>query len=266
MALVFHITAATTWSEALRAGVYRGDSLETEGFIHCSRAEQVPGVFARLFRGRTDLVLLSVEVERLTSRLVDENLEGGAELYPHVYGPIALDAVVEVRRLSPEGEPDQCYSAGPEDPMSQTPRTPAEAGTPAEEPNPSGLSEEEWKRRLSDEQFHVLRLKGTERAFTGKYVDLDDDGTYRCAGCKHPLFRSDTKFHSGSGWPSFWEPIDEGRVRTVRDTSHGMVRTEVVCGRCGGHLGHVFDDGPAPTGLRYCINSAALDFSPESGQ
>jgi peptide-methionine (R)-S-oxide reductase len=121
------------------------------------------------------------------------------------------------------------------------------------------LTDEQWRERLSPEQYEVLRQHGTERPFTGKYAHTKDDGTYVCAGCGAELFASDTKFESGTGWPSFYKPANSENVETRSDRSFGMARTEVLCKKCGGHLGHVFDDGPRPTGLRYCINSAALD-------
>ena len=121
----------------------------------------------------------------------------------------------------------------------------------------------EWKATLTPEQYHVLREKGTERAFTGKYADTHDPGTYQCAGCGNPLFSSETKFESGSGWPSFYKPVAEDAVATETDDKFMMTRTEVLCAKCGGHLGHVFPDGPEPTGLRYCMNSAALKLETE---
>jgi len=126
------------------------------------------------------------------------------------------------------------------------------------------LTDAEWRARLTPEQYEILRGKGTERAFTGAYWDAKDDGVYRCAACGLALFASDTKFDSGTGWPSFWEPIEEGAVRFEEDRAYGMRRTEALCGRCGSHLGHVFDDGPRPTGQRYCMNSVSLELDPEA--
>jgi peptide-methionine (R)-S-oxide reductase len=125
------------------------------------------------------------------------------------------------------------------------------------------LTDEEWRARLSPEQYQILRHAGTERAFTGKYEQNKAAGDYVCAGCGEPLFSSDTKYNSGSGWPSYTDPVSPAAVEELRDVSHGMVRTEVRCAKCEGHLGHVFPDGPGENGLRYCINSASLDFKPK---
>jgi peptide-methionine (R)-S-oxide reductase len=128
---------------------------------------------------------------------------------------------------------------------------------------PVTKSEAEWKKTLTPEQYRVLREQGTEMAFTGKYWNNHQAGTYLCAACGLELFSSDTKFDSGTGWPSYWQPIDKTHVKEITDDSYGMHRVEVECARCGGHLGHVFEDGPRPTGLRYCINSVSLSFQPK---
>ena len=132
----------------------------------------------------------------------------------------------------------------------------------AEDTAPVALTDAEWRERLTPDQYAVLRGAATERAFAGEYTDTEAGGLYRCAGCGAELFASDTKFHSGSGWPSFWAAAKEGAIEERTDVSHGMARTEIVCARCGGHLGHVFPDGPKPTGLRYCVNSLALELEP----
>ena len=128
-------------------------------------------------------------------------------------------------------------------------------------------TDQEWREQLTDEQYRVLRQAGTERPFTGQYVDTEDEGVYACAACGNKLFTSETKFHSGSGWPSFWDVVSQGNVEIHEDNSHGMRRTEINSAQCGGHLGHLFPDGPREkTGMRYCINSAALNFEAEANK
>ena len=141
--------------------------------------------------------------------------------------------------------------------------TPTDTAADGSQPDSLPQTDAEWRERLTDEQYRILREAGTEARFSGEYVDHKADGTYVCAGCGTPLFESATKFGSGTGWPSFFD-AERDNVETRPDTSHGMRRTEVVCGTCEGHLGHVFEDGPDPTGERFCINSAALDFEPEN--
>lgn len=125
-------------------------------------------------------------------------------------------------------------------------------------------TEAQWQQELSPEAYQITRQCSTERPFSGKYWDLHDQGTYHCVCCGTSLFDSEAKFDSGTGWPSFWQPVANEHIEEVKDSSHGMIRTEIRCRRCGAHLGHVFEDGPKPTGLRYCLNSAALDFKPRS--
>lgn len=168
---------------------------------------------------------------------------------------------------SPASTPASAPASAPAYPAE--PQAPTEAA-PMPKPGPEGAAAEkvektaeQWRTELTPEQYRILREKGTERAFSGAYWDTKTAGTYHCAGCGAALFVSDAKFDSGCGWPSFFQPLEDARLVLSEDRSHGMARTEVCCRRCGGHLGHVFDDGPAPTGLRFCINSASIRLAPK---
>jgi peptide-methionine (R)-S-oxide reductase len=173
---------------------------------------------------------------------------------------------------TPRGAPDPPASpagpASPGAPVAQTPPSQGETAMPAQPAKSDKVvrSEEEWRKILTPEQYRVMREKGTERAFTGRYWDTQTPGVYKCAACGEPLFSSDAKFDSGCGWPSFFQPLPGVKLVESRDNSLGMVRTEITCAKCGAHMGHVFDDGPAPTGLRYCINSVSIDLEPAKGE
>jgi peptide-methionine (R)-S-oxide reductase len=167
---------------------------------------------------------------------------------------VPLVAIAAGAGDKPAGAPKPAEASAPS--AEKAPSTPKAPGTPEK----IVKTDDEWRKQLTPEQFHILREQGTERAFSGKYWNNHEAGTYRCAACGQPLFSSDTKFESGTGWPSFWQPLAKSAVELHVDNSWGMTRVEVVCSRCGGHLGHVFPDGPEPTGQRYCMNSGSLTF------
>lgn len=183
-------------------------------------------------------------------------------VFGHITGHITVAALLLLGSMA-----SGCNQTTAAVPSSQSTRTALE-GPPRVAANdpPVGqklaLTPAAWREKLTPGQFRILREQGTERAFSGRYWEHKGDGVYRCAACKAPLFDSRAKFKSGTGWPSFWTPIQDGRVEVRVDRAHGMIRKEIVCARCGGHLGHVFADGPKPTGDRYCVNSVSLDFSP----
>jgi peptide-methionine (R)-S-oxide reductase len=169
---------------------------------------------------------------------------------------VALPACDRAAAPDPRGSGGSPLRSGP--PPNEKEPAPVATSKPDAKPA-SAMTDAEWRARLTPIQYHVTREKGTERAFTGKYWDCHEDGTYRCVCCGEVLFTSDQKFDSGCGWPSFDKPAPGAKIEEHRDTTHGMIRTEVTCAHCGAHLGHVFDDGPTATGLRYCINSASID-------